>query len=311
VGGSRPDARSRWWELTVAASFDTSEALTNLLWELGALGVLEEETPETAPRLRAFFPDTVVPAELQARVAAYVADLVARGFPAAGAPEVTPVEDEHWATAWQEYFQPVLVGRRLVIVPPWNIVAPDGRLPIVIDPGRAFGTGHHGSTAGCLVALETLVDGHALPRAVDLGTGSGILAIAAVRLGIAHVLAIDEDPDAITSAVDNAERNGVAERVRCVLGNADAQNGAPVPLVLANLLSAAHHRLAPHYAGLVGAGGALVLGGILDAEADGVAHAVARAGFRPADRHTLEGWTTLVLRRVPSPTRDAAVHVHA
>jgi ribosomal protein L11 methyltransferase len=310
VTGSRSDARSRWWELTVAASFDTSEALTNLLWELGALGVLEEETPGTAPYLRAFFPDTVMPAELQARVADYVEDLVARGFPPAGVPKITPVEDENWATAWREYFQPVPIGRRLVVVPPWNIVAPDGRLPIVIDPGRAFGTGHHGSTAGCLVALESLVDGGAPARALDLGTGSGVLAIAAVHLGVGHVLAIDEDPDAISSAVENARRNGVAARIRCVLGNADEQDGEPVPLVLANLLSAAHHRLAAHYARLVASGGALILGGILDDEAEDVARAVARAAFVPGDRISLEGWTTLVLTRAASPARDAAVHVH-
>lgn len=308
--GSRSAARSRWWELTVAASIDTSEALTNLLWELGALGVLEEETPGTAPYLRAFFPETIVPAELQARVAEYVEDLVARGFPSAGTPKITPVEDENWATAWREYFQPVLIGRRLVVVPPWNIVAPDGRQPIVIDPGRAFGTGHHGSTAGCLVALEALIAGSAPARVLDLGTGSGVLAIAAVLLGVGQVLAIDEDPDAISSAVENAERNGVADRIRCALGNADEQDGEPSPLVLANLLSAAHHRLASHYARLVAGDGALILGGILDSEADDVERAVARAGFTPGDRISLEGWATLVLRRVPSPTPDAKVHVH-
>ena len=310
MGGSGPDAPSRWWELTVAASVDTSEALTNLLWEMGALGVVEEETPGSAPRLRAFFPGTAAPEDLSARAAAYLADLDGRGFPSAGTARVTPVEDENWASAWRQHFQPVTIGRRLVVVPPWNVVTPDGRVPIVIDPGRAFGTGHHGTTAGCLVALETLLTGTPPPRALDLGTGSGVLAIAAVRLGVRSVLAIDEDPDAIANAVENIARNDVADRVRCEVANADAVVEEPAPLVLANLLSAAHHRLAARYARLVAAGGALVLGGILDAEADDVARAVARAGFTPVDRLSLDGWTTLVHRRAPS-TRDASIHLRA
>ena len=298
-----------WLELTVGATADTSEALTNLLWELGALGVVEEETPGAPPRLRAFFPETTRPGDLDAHVTAYLANLAARGFPTAGAPHIAPLADEGWAEAWRVHFRPIPVGRRLIVVPPWNVVAPDGRIPIVIEPGRAFGTGHHGTTAGCLVALENLVDAETPRRALDLGTGSGVLAIAAARLGVDHVLAVDEDPDAIAAAEANAERNGVGDRVRCVLANADAPRGDPAPLVLANLLSAAHHRLAIHYASLVAVGGALVLGGILDAEAGDVTLAVARTGFAPAERLSLDGWTTLVLRRSPSLTPHAAIHV--
>jgi ribosomal protein L11 methyltransferase len=300
-------AGTHWFELTVGATADTSEALTNLLWELGALGVVEEETATAPPRLRAFFPETARPDTLEASVASYLADLTARGFATAGAPRVSPVEDPGWAEAWREHFRPVPVGRRLVVVPPWDVVSPDGRIPIVIDPGRAFGTGHHGTTAGCLVALETLVEREAPARALDLGTGSGVLAIAAAKLGVAEILAVDEDPDAIAAAAGNAERNGVADRIRCVVANADAP-AAAAPLVLANLLSAAHHRLAAHYPTLVAPRGALVLGGVLDAEADAVAFAVGRAGFLPAERLPFDGWTTLVMR-APARDSDAPVHV--
>ena len=158
------------------------------------------------------------------------------------------------------------------------------------------------------MALEAIVDKGAPGRAIDLGTGSGVLAIAAVRLGVCETLAVDEDPDAVAAAEGNAVRNGVADRVRCLLADVAAVGADAAPLVVANLLSAAHHRLAPAYATLVAFDGALVLGGILDAEADAVEHAVARAGFAPSDRVSLDGWSTLVLRRTPG---HAPVHVHA
>ena len=302
-------APSLWWDLTIPTADDTSEGLTNFLWELGALGVVEEALPGQRPRLRAFFAGTAEPDDLTARVTGYVEALSALGFTATGAPAIAPLHDEGWAEAWREHFKPVPVGRRLVVVPPWNATATDGRQAIVIEPGRAFGTGHHGSTAGCLVAVEKIVDTDRPPRAIDLGTGSGVIAIAAARLGVDSTLAVDDDPDAVAAAIANAARNGVSDRVRCVLGDAGALATAPAPLVLANLLSAAHHRLARHYATLVGRGGALVLGGILDGEAHAVADAVGRAGFALDHTVSLEGWTTVVLRRADAG--DAPIHVRA
>lgn len=306
--GSRSGASTEWWELTIPAAAETAEALANFLWELGALGVIEEEAPSTAARLHAFFPALGAADDLAARVADYVAQLRALGLACDGAPTVAALSDPGWAEAWREHFRPVLIGRRLVVVPPWDGHAVDGRLAIVIEPGRAFGTGHHGSTAGCLVALESLVDRAVPERVIDLGTGSGVLAIAAARLGVERVLAVDDDPDAIAAAVANVARNRVCDRVRCVIGDAGARGETAAPLVLANLLAAAHHRLAPRYAALVADGGALVLGGILDAEAAAVADVVGREGFTLAETVSLEGWTTLILSRAPA---NAAVHVRA
>jgi ribosomal protein L11 methyltransferase len=291
-GGPAP-----WWELTIATTPEITEGLTNRLWELGALGVLEEEITGERPRLRAFFPATGAPDRLIAEVSEYVAALGTLGFPTAGGPRVTPLADGAWAEAWREHFRPVRVGERLVIVPPWIRPTDAGRLAIVIEPGRAFGTGHHGSTAGCLVALERLVARDAPAGVLDLGTGSGILAIAAARLGVTRVVGLDDDPDAIAVATANATVNGVADRVRCALGEVSTAAVEPAPLVVANLLAAAHHRLGVRYAALVAAPGALVLGGILDAEADAVMGAVASHGFAPDDRISLDGWTTLVMRR--------------
>ena len=285
-----------YWELTVSVPGEVSEGLANLVWELGALGVVEEERPGSAPCLRAFFPDTPLDA-LTASVHDYLADLRALGFRVAEEPSISRLSDPGWAEAWQEHFRPLPVGRGLIIAPSWATPPPNGRLVITIDPGRAFGTGHHGTTAGCLSVLEDLVERHHPERAIDFGTGSGILAIAAARLGVARVVAVDDDPDAVANAMANAARNHVSDRVHCVLGDAGALSTEPAPLVLANLMRAAHLRLAPVYRRALAPGGALVVGGLLEAEADEVAEALGREGLDRRRGIALEGWTTLEMRR--------------
>ena len=244
------------------------------------------------------------PATLETRVRDYLASLAALGLATAAAPTITPLADHNWAEAWREHFRPLLVGRRLLVAPPWDVPRTSERVVLVIEPGRAFGTGHHGTTAGCLELLESLVAAESPARAIDLGTGSGILAIAAARLGVTDVLACDTDPDAVAAADGNAARNGVAGRVRAVVADAATLATEPAPLVLANLLAAAHRALAPRYRDLVGGGGALVLGGLLDAEADDVTAALAAHGFRREAARSLEGWTSLALRH-------AALHASA
>lgn len=285
-----------YWELALALSDEIEEGLTNFLWEQGALGVVAEERADERPRLRAFFAADVDRARLEAALAAYLAGLSALGFTTPSPAHLTPLADGNWAEAWREHFRPVAVARRLMIAPPWEVPTISGRVAVIIEPGRAFGTGHHASTAGCLEALETLVEPPP-SSALDLGTGSGILAIAAVRLGVGRVLAIDEDPDALASATANAARNGVAEHIQCLRADAGALSVAAVPLVLANLLTAAHVRLAADYARYVIPGGALVLGGILEPQADVVTAALGEHGFTPVAASSHEGWTTLVARR--------------
>jgi ribosomal protein L11 methyltransferase len=309
-----------YWQLTVPVPDDVSEGLTNFLWELGALGVVEDGA------LCAFFPPESAPAILDARVRAYLEGLGALGYAVDGAtPSVTPVTDRLWAEAWKEHFRPIAVGTRLLIAPPWDVPT-SSRTVIVIEPGRAFGTGHHGSTAGCLVLLERLLGhrrtsrrtalapassdprraGPTIDRALDLGTGSGILAIAAARLGVPSVLAVDEDPDAIAAATANSERNDVTDRVRCALADAHVAGGVErcardrrgaFRLVLANLLTTTHRGLADRYRALVAPGGRLVLGGMLTHEAHGVADFLAGSGFDAVDREVVDGWTSLALAR--------------
>lgn len=290
-----------FWELTLPSPAHAAEVLANFLWEQGALGVVEEDSAERPPRLRAFFgPDLDAPG-LAARLGRYVASLADLGLDVPAAPTLRRLTDPGWHEAWRAHFRPLPLGRRLLVVPPWARRADDARVAVVIEPGRAFGTGHHASTAGCLLRIEAVVERSAPARMLDVGTGSGILAVAAARLGVASVIAADDDPDAVAAARTNAERNGVADRVEVRLGNAATLALPPAPLVAANLLAAAHRRLAPVYRRLVEPGGRLILGGLLDAEAAEVARALSAEGFTPAASVSLEGWTTLDLARPAVP----------
>lgn len=321
-----------FWQLTVPASAETSDGLTNFLWEQGALGVVEEESPGTPARLRAFFAESKSSTALLAAVNRYRASLRSLGF--ALEPEealVTPLLDEAWATAWQQSFPAREIGQRLLVLPPWlfelgevqpNLLGEpqpkatlgevkpqasradpkegsrhDGRIAVTIEPGRAFGTGHHGTTEGCLVLLEQALAAAPGASVLDIGTGTGILAIAALRLGARAVLAIDVDPDAVAAAQVNASRNDCrALTVRL----AEPQDITErFPLVLANLLTHAHLALAEHYARLVAPGGRLVLGGMLENEDGRVTLALARAGFTARSRLALEGWASLSLDAPP------------
>jgi ribosomal protein L11 methyltransferase len=303
-----------FWQLTVPASPDTSDGLTNFLWEQGALGVVEEEVDSEPARLVAFFSETVSSTGLLNAVNAYRDSLSALGF-ALGPeePRITPLLDGAWATAWRQSFPPRVIGKRLIVLPPWEEGATPHidecssdsvepplrplRVAVVIEPGRAFGTGHHASTEGCLVLLESALAGTEAPRVLDVGTGSGILAVAAAKLGARRVLGIDIDPDAVAAARANAARNDCAERIEIALASLEALAVDPFPIVVANLLAPTHRAWAPVYPRFVTSGGTLILGGILEGETAPVATALGGVGFALRERLTLDGWCSLWLIR--------------
>jgi ribosomal protein L11 methyltransferase len=292
-----------YWELTVtlgAAAPETAEAVTNRLWDLGAVGVVEEAHPGTSV-VRAFLPPGADAASLAADLRRYLSELVALALPGAAARVATaPLPDQPWADAWRAHFRPVPVGRGLLVCPPWDVPPPaltNGRLVIEIEPGRAFGTGGHGSTKSCLVLLERTLAGAMVPRALDVGCGSGILAIAAARLGVPHVDAIDVDPDAVAATEGNARRNAVADRVRAAVADVESWAGPAVPLALANLLAAAHATLARHLVSRLTPDGGLIAGGLLSHEVPPVAGAFAAAGCWLVEVAEDEGWAALLLRR--------------
>ncbi len=212
------------------------------------------------------------------------------------------VREEDWAEAWKRHFDVTHVGRRLVICPTWREYVPAAdEVVIRLDPGMAFGTGHHPSTRMCLEALEGLVRPGQL--VLDMGTGSGILAVAAALLGAGHVDAVDIDPRAAAVAQDNARLNGVDDRVLAASGSL----GAPWPLsqqsagrydvVVANISAAVIVELAAALAGALRPGGIGVAGGIVGEFEMQCVGALGSAGARIAWTMQADEWRTLVFSR--------------
>lgn len=212
------------------------------------------------------------------------------------APAPVALVDPGWAAMWKARFKPLKVGRRLVIVPPWESaqLAPD-RIPIVIDPGQGFGTGHHATTRCTLIALQNECSRHNFDRGLDVGCGSGILSLAMARLGVRQVAAVDKDPLALDNARHNVELNHCAQVIRFYPA-ALPRLRRPFPLITANILSSVLISMAPHLIRLLAPGGRLILSGILKREAaDVIAHY--RPPLRRLRSYAQGGWITLVLAR--------------
>jgi len=192
-----------------------------------------------------------------------------------GALRIEPLQDQVWERAWLEHFRPMRFGRRLWVIPGGQTAElAAGDVAVELDPGLAFGTGTHATTALCLDWLDSL--DLAGRRVIDVGCGSGILAIAALKLGAAGAVAIDHDPQALLATRENAARNGVADRLT-VLGS-DAPPPAPADVVVANILAGTLIELAPQIEAMVRPGGLLALSGILAEQVDDVAAAYVRPG---------------------------------
>jgi len=218
------------------------------------------------------------------------------------APQFRPIQQEDWSAAWKQHYQPIAIGQRLMVVPAWLEPPVEQRIPIHIDPGMAFGTGTHPSTQLCLELIEEIIGTQRIPGSIDVidvGSGSGILSIAALKLGARRALGIDIDADAIRAARQNAERNGVADRLDLGLGSlAEIQAGVfalqQAPLVLANILAPVIVRLLGQgLAGLLAPQGALVLAGILDEQAEDVEKALQDQGLQLVERRQQGDWVAL------------------
>ena len=218
---------------------------------------------------------------------------------------VLPVAATDWLARTAESFPARPIGRFWVHGSHIEGPAPEGTLPIELDAGLAFGSGEHASTEGCLLALERLARRRRFRRILDLGCGSGILAIAAARLWTARVIAADIDPVAVAVARANAERNGVGHRIRALAsdgyGNPLVRAGGPYQLIVANILADPLCALARATARHLAPGGALVLSGLLDRQAPRVLEAHRRHHLALQARIDVTIWTTLVLRRRPAP----------
>lgn len=200
--------------------------------------------------------------------------------------------DVDWRDTWKRYFGVQRIGRRLVIVPSWVDYAPKpDDIVLHIDPGMAFGTGQHQTTAMCLAALENVVTG--AESVLDLGCGSGILAIAAAKLGAARILAVDTDPQAIKATTENSAANGATIESR----EGTLEAGESFDVIAANISGLTLQRLAPVLAASLNDGGTLIASGFLDEALDGLTSAFEAAGLQ-IERVIEDGqWRSVIARR--------------
>ena len=208
---------------------------------------------------------------------------------------VSTVEDSDWENNWREYYKPIEVGKRLVVVPEWEEIPPGGRLPLILDPGLIFGTGSHATTRMCLAELER----HVSPdtRVLDLGCGSGILGIGALVLGAASCLGCDIDPKAPDVVRANAALNGIGpERLTACAGDILTDRslrqrfGGGYQLVLANIVSDVIIPLSAFVRDFLAPGGVFITSGIIEGRQDEVRAALERAGLRIVNHRCEEEW---------------------
>ena len=215
---------------------------------------------------------------------------------------VDPIDPEiNWVAKSLEGLAPVIAGGFYVYGSHETGPIPDGLTPMKIDAAQAFGTGHHETTTGCLEAIEMLIASTTPKSMIDIGTGTGVLAIAlAKRLG-GKILATDIDPIAVTTTIENAQENGVGDNIDTIeatgLDHAEIAARAPYDLIVANILAGPLTEMAPGMGGIAQSGGTAILSGILTTQADGVISAYEAAGFRLVDHLKRKDWTTLVLEK--------------
>jgi ribosomal protein L11 methyltransferase len=296
------------WKITLPCTRAEAEALalaTDPFPGIDEPPVLNTMEPdETRPE--AWLLEAYTEGEPAADIVAAVRALVPSA--AAIAPSVQPVVEQDWVTLSQAGLEPIRAGRFFVHTAAHAGEAPAGVTAFLIEAGRAFGTGHHATTEGCLTMLDRLkVAGKRFRTIADVGTGSGLLAFAAMSLWRqARALATDIDPVSIEVTADNADANAVPlgdGRGRLALAVAEGVDHplypvmGPFDLVIANILAQPLIELAPTIADVVAPGGSLILAGLLDTQADAVVTAYRRQGLRPAGRITIGDWPTLLMRK--------------
>ncbi|WP_050463241.1 50S ribosomal protein L11 methyltransferase [Herbaspirillum autotrophicum] len=295
-----------WTEIVIEVARDQAEALSDALMDAGALSVSVEDADEGTDAEQPLFGEpgmepkesawersrVVALADVDANHATIVADAVAAlGLDYALPFALRPVAEQDWVRLTQSQFEPIHIGKHIWVVPSWHDAPDPDALVLELDPGLAFGTGSHPTTRLCMEWLESHLA--AAPTVLDYGCGSGILALVAKKLGSPVVVGVDIDPQALESARFNSERNHC--EIEYHLPEAFAQAypvGQTFAVVVANILAGPLQVMAPMLAGRVAAGGALVLSGVLDRQADEVI-----AAYAPYISLTVwaehEGWVAL------------------
>lgn len=297
-----------WLQVSVITDGEMAEAIADALAPFGHQGIAiestfvstekDEDDPPVGPlQVRAFVPLELDGESLRNRIeqALWPFAMIARdqGLPAP-TPHYTVVADSDWANLWKDRYKPVRVGQRIHIIPAWlNPPLAPGDIDIRIEPGLAFGTGAHPTTQLSLAAIERYLEPG--QRVLDMGCGSGILSIAAAKLGAARVDGFDTDVESIAIATENAAFNGVAGKVTNAAGSvAEARAGGEYDLVVANILASIINALLDDgLIDLVRPGGRLIISGVMTHQADDMRARLTQSGIQSLETTTQGDWVAI------------------
>jgi len=302
-----------WLELAIKVHPDAVESVSELLSRYTSEGVVIEEPIELIDEgqeyriltgepvhVRAYVPIDGKEEEARQRVEEGLWHFTSLGAHFVGKLETRTVNEEDWANAWKEYFHVTHIGRRLVIRPSWREYTPKAHeVVLTLDPGMAFGTGLHPTTRMCLEEVEKRVQPGM--HVLDVGTGSGILSIAAAKLGAESVYALDNSSVAAESAAANVALNELSERVNVVLGVLDDEQATRMSgkydLILANIIAHIIGSIAPQLARVMAPHGILITSGIIEARRQDAEGPLRAAGLEMVEQVMIEDWLALVWRK--------------
>jgi ribosomal protein L11 methyltransferase len=303
----------KWLELTVRTHPEAVESVSELLSRYTPGGVAIEEPFELIDegqeyrvltgepvQVHAYLPLDGKEEEARQRVAEGLWHLASLGEHFVGDLQTRIVNEEDWANAWKDYFHVTHIGQRLVIRPSWRVYEPkDDEVVLELDPGMAFGTGLHPTTRMCLEQVERRTK--AGMRVLDVGTGSGILALGAAKLGAASVYCIDNSSVAVESAAANAAVNNLSDKITVVLGVLDEAEAAHIAgqydMVLVNIIAHVIGGMAAQLAQVLAPGGWLIASGIIEARRADAQPALLTAGLELVDQAMIDDWIALIMRK--------------
>ncbi|WP_139490446.1 50S ribosomal protein L11 methyltransferase [Brevibacillus dissolubilis] len=309
-----------WSEISIHTTAEAVDAVTNILYEAGANGVVIEDpevlgrewdttygeiyhlSPDDFPAegviVKAYLPVTSYLGEAVDGIKTQINALLTYGLDIGKATiTTTEVHEDDWATAWKKYYKPVNISARITITPIWEEYVPKhaDELIIEMDPGMAFGTGTHPTTVLCIQAIEKYItEGD---RAYDVGTGTGILSIAAAKLGASHIDAFDLDEVAVRSAQSNIKINKVHDKIHVRQNNLLDDINEPVEMIVANILAEVIVRFTDDVYRLLKQDGTFIASGIIGAREQDVKNALAKSNLEVVETLHMEDWVAIIAKK--------------
>ena len=275
-----------YYEFIITVPDVSIDALSYKLKELGSLGLYEN-----GETLHAYFEHSNNVDLLCEELNSFRGVLGSSGLDPAFSFTYTLLPARDWNEVWKKSITPINAGNAITIIPPWE-TADTGRIIIMIDSGMAFGTGHHETTRTCLAHIERISGGRVGKSLLDIGTGTGILAIGASKMGFSYIVAVDTDPLAVDAARENITLNGL-KNIELKEGSVSVVKGK-FDVIIANLISSTLIEIAPEVTSHLNADGIVILSGMLAGEEDMVADAYRKAGLDLKERSFDDKWVTLI-----------------